>query len=62
MRETEYVVVEWIPDLSQYPRYGFASAKHADELGANVQRLHICASLELAAQITNDLNARASSP
>ena len=38
MRETEYVVVEWIPNLPQYPRYGFATAKHADELGANVQR------------------------
>jgi len=58
MRETEYVVVEWIPDLPQYPRYGFATAKHAHELGATVERLQICESLELAARITNELNAR----
>jgi hypothetical protein len=51
-----YVVLECVENLPQYPRYGFATAKHAEELGLNVKQLQICASLELAATIVDELN------
>ena len=58
MSATLYVVVEWVPDLPQYPRYSFATEKHAEELGSNVQRVQGCNSLESAAHVVSELNAR----
>ena len=54
----QYVVLECVDDMPPYPRYGFATSKHAEELDSNVRWLRTCASLELAAEIVSDLNGR----
>jgi hypothetical protein len=56
MRNPQYVVVEWIEDLPHLPRYGFATVKHAEELGDNVRWHDSCSSLEQAAAWTHALN------
>ena len=58
MSNDQYIVVEWLEDLPEFPRYGFATPKHAEELGANVQCLQTCASLELAVEAVDSLNGR----
>jgi hypothetical protein len=63
MRDIQYVVLEWVEDLPQVARYGFATLKHAEELGDNVRWHDRCASLEQAAsaaQALNDLKQPAS--
>ena len=56
MTEDLYVIVEWIHNELPFPRYSFATLKHAEELETNVTRLQACASLETAAQIVAQLN------
>ena len=64
MRNLQYVVVEWIEDLPQVPRYGFATIKHAEELGDHVRWHDRCPSLEQAAAWAHELNRqeRSTSP
>ena len=63
MRDSaQYVVVECLDDLPEYPRYGFATAKHVEELGPNVRCLRSCTSLELATELTSQLNATQRQP
>jgi hypothetical protein len=57
MREnTEYIVVEWLDDLPGIDRYGFATAKHAAEMGEQVRCLDTFLSLETAAHEVDRLN------
>jgi hypothetical protein len=58
MTEDLYVIVEWIHDEPPFPRFSFATPKHAEELETNVKRVQTCASLEVAAQIVAQLNRR----
>jgi len=57
----QYVILEWTEELLHFPRYGFATIKHAEELGANVRWHDLCPSLEQAAAWTEALNRRGSS-
>jgi hypothetical protein len=52
----QYVILEWIPYAAEFPRYSFATVKHAEELGSQVQRLRMCPSLEVAAEAVHRLN------
>lgn len=52
----QYVILEWIHTLPGFPRYSFATIKHAEELWPQVRWLQRCASLELAAETTTQLN------
>jgi hypothetical protein len=54
--ETGYVVVECVVDLPGYPRFGFATLLHAEELGDSVRCLDRYASIEAAAQKADRLN------
>jgi hypothetical protein len=54
----EYVVLEWVEDLPEFPRYSFATLKHAEELGPDAQWLQTYSSLEMAAEATRELNWR----
>jgi hypothetical protein len=56
MREDQYVILEWVEDLPHYPRFGFATIKHAEELGDNVKWHEVCSSIEQAAASTRALN------
>ena len=59
MRENaQYVVVECVDDLPGFPRYGFATVTHAEELGPNVRWLQTCTSLDIAIEATRELNQR----
>jgi hypothetical protein len=59
MRDVDqYVVLEWLDELPGYPRYSFATVKHAEELSADVQWLQLCPSLETAATTASELNLR----
>jgi hypothetical protein len=51
-----FIVLEWLADEPAYPRYSFATSKHAEELGENVQQLDVCPSLVLAAARVTTLN------
>lgn len=64
MRENaQFVIVEWIDDVPGFPRHGFATMKHAEELGENVRWLDRFASSEAAAKSVGELNSRdASAP
>ena len=62
MAEDLYVIVEWVHNESPFPRYSFATPKHAEELETNVKRLQTCASLELAGKIAAQLNAQDATP
>lgn len=54
----QYVVLEWVDELAGFPRYSFATIKHAEELWPRVQWLQMFSSLELAAQTASQLNFR----
>jgi hypothetical protein len=54
----QFVVLEWIDDVSGYPRYSFATLTHAEELRPHVKFLETHSSLELAAATVADLNHR----
>ena len=56
MTDDLYVIIEWIHNESPFPRYSFATMKHAEELETNVRRIQTCASVELAGQIVAQLN------
>ena len=56
MQDGQYVILEWIEELPHHPRYGFATIKHAEELGDNVKWHELCPSLEQAAASTRVLN------
>jgi hypothetical protein len=56
VRDSQYVILEWVEDLPDVPRYGFATIKHAEELGDNVKWHQLCSSLEQAAASTQALN------
>jgi hypothetical protein len=56
MQDGQYVILEWIEELPHLPRYGFATIKHAEELGDNVKWHELCPSLEQAAASTQALN------
>ena len=60
MQDGQYVIVEWIEELPHLPRYGFATIKHAEELGDNVKWHELCPSLEHAAASTQALNDKSS--
>lgn len=52
----QYVVLEWVDELPGYPRFSFATVKHAEELSPSVHWLQMCPSLETAAKTTSELN------
>jgi hypothetical protein len=54
----QFVILEWIDDLSGYPRYSFATLTHAEELRPHVKFLETHSSLESAAEAVADLNRR----
>jgi hypothetical protein len=56
MTEDLYVILEWVRDEPPFPRFSFATPKHAEELETNVERLQTCASLEMAGNIVAQLN------
>ena len=60
MQDGQYVILEWIEELPDLPRYGFATIKHAEELGDNVKWHEFCPSLEYAAASTQALNDKSS--
>jgi hypothetical protein len=51
-----FVIIRWPADYG-HPRYSFATVPHAREIQADVERIQTCSSLELAASITERLNA-----
>ena len=51
-----YVILEWIPYEAEFPRYSFATIKHAEELGSQVLWHQTCPSLEVAAERVHRLN------
>ena len=53
-----FVILEWIDDVSGYPRYSFATLTHAEELRPHVKFLETHPSLESAAATVADLNRR----
>ncbi len=55
--KTGYVIVESVVDLPGYPRYGFATMVHAEELGESVRCLERYVSMEAAAEGAARLNA-----
>jgi hypothetical protein len=57
MSDIQFVVLEWIEDLPTVARYGFATLKHAEELGDNVRWHERCGSLEQAAAAAHALNS-----
>jgi hypothetical protein len=54
----QYVILEWVCQLPGFPRYSFATIKHAEELRPEVRWLQSCDSLELAAETASQLNLR----
>ena len=52
----QYVILEWIPYEADFPRYSFATIKHAEELGSQVRWHQTCPSLEVAAKQVRQLN------
>jgi hypothetical protein len=59
MRENaQFVILEWIAEPSEFPRYSFATVKHAEELRPNVRWLETRSSLEAAAEAVTELNLR----
>jgi hypothetical protein len=52
----QFVVVEWLPFVAEFPRYSFATIKHAEELGSHVQWVETCPSIEVAAERVRRLN------
>ena len=56
IKNTAFIVVEWIDDVPGCARYGFATVKHAEELGPNVKWLQQWWSLESAAEDASRLN------
>ena len=58
---TEFVVLEWLEDLPHYPRYCFATVKHAEELGPDVRWVQLYVSLDSAAGAARLLNVRSAS-
>ena len=55
-KNTAFIVLEWIDAVPGYARYGFATVKHAEELGSSVKWLQEWSSLELAAENASRLN------
>jgi hypothetical protein len=55
-----FVILEWIPYEAEFPRYCFATVKHAEELGTQVHWLETCPSMEMAANRVRRLNLPAS--
>jgi hypothetical protein len=51
----DYVILEWIPDVPEFPRYSVATVKHAEELGSQVHWLQRCPSLQMAAERARQL-------
>lgn len=51
-----FVILRW-PAEAGRPRYSFATALHAMELQASVERVQTCSTLEMAASIVDRLNA-----
>ena len=58
MKTDQYVVLECVPYLPGYPRYGFATLKHAEELGDGVRWLQTCSSLEEAATLLSEMTSK----
>jgi hypothetical protein len=56
--QNQYVILEWVRHLPGFPRYSFATIKHAEELWPQVRWLQGCPSLELAAETASALNFR----
>ena len=54
----QYVILEWVRRLPGFPRYSFATIKHAEELWPEVRWLQSCPSLDLAAETASVLNFR----
>jgi hypothetical protein len=52
----QYVILEWIPYVVEFPRYSFATVKHAQELGTQVHWLETYPSMETAADRVRSLN------
>jgi hypothetical protein len=52
----QFVILEWIPYAVEFPRYCFATVKHAQELGTQVHWLETCPSMEMAADRVHRLN------
>ena len=51
-----YVILECLDGLPGYPRFGFATTKHAEELESEVKWLERCDTLEMAAEGAGRLN------
>lgn len=56
--DNQFVILEWVHEVPGFPRYSFATVKHAEELWPHVQWLQMCSSLETAAETANELNWR----
>ena len=52
----QYVILEWIPYVAEFPRFSFATVKHAQELGTQVRWLQTCPSMEIATDRVRWLN------
>ena len=52
----QFVILEWIPYDAEFPRYSFATLKHAEELGSQVHWLDTCRSIPIAAERVRQLN------
>lgn len=51
-----FVILKWPPDAG-LPRYTFATAPHAAEIQAPVERIQTCSTLEKAVSLAARLNA-----
>jgi hypothetical protein len=54
--KNQFVVLEWIPYVAEFPRFSFATVKHAEELGTQVLWVETCPSIEIAAERVRSLN------